>query len=168
VNPPPPFWRRALRALWQWPLALLILFEEWGWEPLHRLLLRIGRWPGFRWLEARIQTLPPKAALLVLVLPSLLILPIKLLALWAISQGHALLGLAVILGAKVLGTAVLARLFNLTQPALMQLGWFARYYLRFSVWKAALLARVRASWPWRWGRVLKHRAKRSWKALMWG
>ena len=28
--------RRALKALFSWALALLILFEEWGWEPLDR------------------------------------------------------------------------------------------------------------------------------------
>ncbi|MES2717162.1 MAG: hypothetical protein V4795_15430 [Pseudomonadota bacterium] len=31
--------RRAAGAL----LALLILFEEWGWEPLQRALARLGR-----------------------------------------------------------------------------------------------------------------------------
>ena len=29
-------------------LALLILFEEWGWEPISRLMARIGSLPVFR------------------------------------------------------------------------------------------------------------------------
>ena len=60
---------RLLRAL-LWPFkclaALLILFEEWGWEPLQRVLARIARWPGFRWLDAAIRRLPPYAALALL------------------------------------------------------------------------------------------------------
>lgn len=59
---------------------------------------------------------------------------------------HKLFGVLLILGAKVVGTAVVAHLFALTQPALMRLPWFARYYTRWSGWKAALLARVRTSW----------------------
>jgi hypothetical protein len=157
-------WRWLARLL-QWPLALLILFEEWGWEPLQRLLARIGRWPGLRWLEARIQRLPPPAALALFLLPSLALLPVKLLALWLIGQGQAGLGLGVILAAKLVGTAVVARLFSLTQPALMQLAWFARLYTRWTGWKDALLAQVRASGPWRWGRALARRLRRAWPRL---
>jgi len=151
-----------LLKLAQWPLALLILFEEWGWEPLQRALAWIGRWPGFRWIEARVRALPPYAALALFLVPTLTLLPIKLLALWLIGQGHKLLGLAVILAAKLVGTAIVARLFTLTQPALMQLAWFARWHTRWTVWKDALLAGVRASWPWRASRVLKARWRRRW------
>ena len=161
--------RRALigllHALWQWPLALLILFEEWGWEPLQRVLARIGRWPGFRWIEGRVRGLPPYAALALFVVPALALLPIKLLALWLIRLGHAGLGVLIILATKLLGTAIVARLFSLTQPALMQLAWFARWYPRWTAWKTALLARVRASAPWRLARAMGMRARRVLRAL---
>ena len=100
-------------------VALVILFEEWGWEPLQRLLARLGRLPLLRQIEGLITRLPPKAALAVFLLPTLLLLPIKLLALWFIGNGHRLLGLLVIVAAKLVGTAVVARLFTLTRPALM-------------------------------------------------
>jgi len=145
--------RRGFEAL----LALVILFEEWGWEPLHRAMLWLGRWPPLAWIERRIGAMPPYAALVVFLLPTLLLLPIKLLALWLIGQGRAGLGLLVIVIAKLAGTALLARLFQLTQPALMQLAWFAHWYGRWTAWKEALLAQVRASWAWRVGRVVKRR-----------
>ena len=145
--------RRGFEAL----LALLILFEEWGWEPLRRVLAWVARLPPLAWLERRIVALPPYAALAVFVLPTLLLLPVKLAALWLIGIGKAGLGLAVIVMAKLVGTALLARLFQLTQPALMQLAWFARLYRRWTVWKEAVLAHVRASWAWRVGRVVKRR-----------
>lgn len=152
-------WRRWWRALWQWPLALLILFEEWGWEPLQRAVARVGRWPGFRRVEGWVQRLPPYGALAVLALPSLLLLPVKLLALWSIAHGHGLLGAGVIVTAKLGGTALVARLFTLTQPALMQMPWFARLHGRWTAWKTRLLAAVRASAPWRLGRMLRRQAR---------
>lgn len=156
---------RLLKAVFGWLLALLILFEEWGWEPLQRALAWVGRLPGLRWLEARIQTLPPYGALALFLLPTLLLLPVKLLALWAISHGQLLLGTLVILGAKLAGTAVVARLFTLTRPALLKLAWFAHWHARWITWKDNLLAQVRASWPWRLGRVVKHRLHQRWLRL---
>lgn len=157
--------RRLLIALLQWPLALLILFEEWGWEPLQRVLASIGQWPGLRWMERRISALPPYAALALFIVPTALLLPIKLLALFLIEQGRPVLGTLLILIAKLVGTAVVARLFALTQPALMRLGWFAHWYGRWTVWKDALLAQIRASAPWRLARVLKALLRRRWAAL---
>lgn len=148
-----------------WLLALVIVFEEWGWLPLQALLARLGSWPGLRWIEAWVRQLPPWAALLVFALPTALLLPVKLIALWTIGNGHVVLGMVVIALAKVAGTAVVARLFTLTRPALLQLRWFAWTYAHWLQFKERLLLRVRASWPWRVGRVLRRRAQRSWRTL---
>ncbi|MBI5256983.1 MAG: hypothetical protein HY855_10830 [Burkholderiales bacterium] len=153
---------RALRAMASGVLALLILFEEWGWEPLQRAMAWVARLPVLRRIEQLIVRLPPRAALLVFLLPSLLLLPVKLLALWLVAQGQQWLGLGVIVLAKLAGTAVVARLFTLTKPALMRMAWFASVYGRWSRWKEALLAHVRASWAWRWGRAFKRQFKRRW------
>lgn len=153
---------RGIRSLLTGLLALLILFEEWGWEPLQRALACIGRLPVLRQIEALITRLPPRLALLVFLLPSLLLLPVKLLAIWLIAIGQKTLGLLVILLAKIGGTAVVARLFALTKPALMRMDWFARLYTRWSAWKESLLARVRASWAWRTGRALKRFLRMRW------
>jgi hypothetical protein len=47
------------------------------------------------------------------------------------------------------------RLFLLTQPALMQIGWFSWAYDTIMPWKDALVERVRASTVWRVGRIVK-------------
>jgi hypothetical protein len=166
------FWRtlaglplRLLKALLGWLLALVILFEEWGWEPLQRALAWVGRLPGLRWAERRIQTLPPYGALALFLLPTLLLLPVKLLALWLIGQGKVFAGTLVILSAKVVGTAIVARLFTLTQPALMRMGWFANLYGGWTIWKTGLLTQVRASWAWRFARIVKHRMKQRWHQM---
>jgi hypothetical protein len=144
-------------------LAVLILFEEWGWDALHRAAARLARWPPWARLEARITHLTPYPALALFGLPALSLLPVKLLALMLIGQSRPVLGVLVIVLAKVLGTAVVARLYALTQPALMQLAWFARLHTRWVVWKDALLLRVRASLPWRWARRLRSAARRRWR-----
>lgn len=154
-----------LRWLLRLLLALVILFEEWGWEPLQRAMAWLGRLPLLRQLEAGLRRLPPYAALLALALPSLLLIPVKLGALWLIGKGQALLGLGLILAAKLFGTALVARLFQLVQPALLQLAWFAQLYARWSAWKGALLDWVRASELWRWARAFKLRLRRLLRAM---
>lgn len=138
-------------------LALVILFEEWGWDSLSRALGRLAALPPVRWLEARIAGLPPYGALAVFLVPSAMLVPVKLAALWFIAHGHAGLGVAVIVLAKLAGTAVLARLFSLTRASLMQLAWFARWHDRWVAFKDELLAVVRASAAWRAARALRRR-----------
>ena len=141
--------RRALRSVFHWTVALVILFEEWGWEPLGRLFAKLARLPFVGATEKWIAALPPYGALAVYAVPFLVLLPVKLFALWLISQGHALYWVTFIVAAKLAGTAALARLYTLTHPALMRLEWFARLYARWTAWKEALIAQVRASAAWR-------------------
>lgn len=157
--------KTALHRLITGLLALLLLFEEWGWEPLARAMAWLGRLPGLAALERRIASLGKWPALCVFGVPMLALLPIKLLALSLFGMGRPVLALSLLIAAKLAGTAVVARLFQLTQPALMQFGWFAHWYPRWSAWKEALLGRIRASWAWRQGRHLKQAAARALRRL---
>ena len=150
---------KILRGLLLAPVALFLLFEEWGWEPLAACFAALGRLPLLRQLEGLIVRLPPWAALLAFGVPVLALLPIKLLALYLLGEGHMAAGLGLVIAAKLAGTALAARLFQLTQPALMQLAWFARIYTPWKRWKDSTLAQVRSSWPWRMARQLKQRTR---------
>lgn len=154
---------RLLRALATWVVALILIFEEWGWEPLSRALGWIARLPILAWVERRVAALPPYAALPVLALPAALLLPFKLAALWLMGQGHVVLGIAVLVLAKIVGTAVVARLFQLTKPQLLKLAWFATGYARWVAWKTDLVERVRASAPWRAARAFKAGVRAAWR-----
>ncbi|MBI2770786.1 MAG: hypothetical protein HYX47_14260 [Burkholderiales bacterium] len=154
--------RRALRHFFLGLVALLLLFEEWGWEPLAALVGRLARLPFWAWLERQVCRLPPWGAVLAFAAPALALLPVKLLALYTIGRGHPMLGLVVLLAAKLLGTALVARLFKLTEPALMRLPWFARWYPRWKAWKDRLIAQARASEAWLAMRRLRSRAKARW------
>jgi hypothetical protein len=153
--------RPVLRTALQIVLALLILLEEWGWRPLAELLGRLARWQPWARLETAIARLPPYAALVVFVVPSVFLLPLKFLAVFLIAKGYFLIAGLLFAGAKVVATALVARLFMLTQPALMQIGWFAWGYDTVMPWKDALVERVRASLVWRVGRLWKEQAKRA-------
>jgi len=158
------FWQLArpvLRWTAQIVLALLIVLEEWGWQPLADLLGRLARWQPWARVETAIARLPPYAALVVFALPSLLLLPLKFLALFLIAKGQLVLAGFLFAAAKVGATALVARLFMLTRPALMQIAWFAWAYDRFIPWKNALEEYVRSSYVWRVGRVWKERVKRA-------
>jgi len=82
--------RRVLRTALEIALALIILFEEWGWRPLADLLGRLARWRPWAAIESVIMRLPPYAALVVFVLPTTLLLPLKLLALLLIAKGQVI------------------------------------------------------------------------------
>ncbi|WP_295855712.1 hypothetical protein [uncultured Xylophilus sp.] len=162
--PPRRSWtRRLFRGLVALLLVPVLLFEEWGWEPLAALVARLGRLPVWAALERAIRRLPPWAALLAFGLPVVLLLPVKLLALYLFGRGHVATGCVLLVGAKIAGTAVVARLFQLTQPALMGLPLFARWYPRWKRWKDAVLAWVRASAPWRAQRRGRIAARRRWR-----
>jgi len=154
--------RRLLRHAFTAFFALVLLFEEWGWEPLAALLAKLARLPLWAWVERGIAALPPWGAMALFAAPALALFPVKVLALFLIGRGHAFAGLAVLAGAKLVGTAVLARLFTLTQPALMRLAWFARWYPRWKAWKDGVIAQVRASQLWRTASGWKAHARARW------
>lgn len=165
--------KRILKSLVFGILAIVLLFEEWGWEPLANVFRRLARLPLWAQLEQRIAGLPRWGALMVFGVPMVALFPVKLLALFLLGQGHAVAGLMLLVGAKLLGTAVLARLFQLTQPALMQFTFFAHWYPRWKAWKDGFMARIRQSEPWQMGRRIKTRVKaqvksrvRVWAAAM--
>jgi hypothetical protein len=138
-------------------VALVILFEEWGWRPLSAFVARLARFAPVAALERFIAGLPPYAALAVLALPTSLLLPLKFIAVWLLANGHFATATALFIGAKIASTALIAHLFLLVKPALMRIGWFARAHDVFVPWKDRLYAQIRASWIWRYGRVLKAR-----------
>lgn len=120
--------KRALTPPFILLAAFLLWFWEWLWEPLAQLMARIGRLPLLRLADAWIAGAPPYPALACFLIPGAALLPFKLIGLYFIAHGAPLLGIATFLGAKVVGTALLAHIFSLTKPQLLQIAWFARAY----------------------------------------
>jgi hypothetical protein len=155
---------RVLRGVLLTLAWIVLLIEEWGWRPLVALVARSARWPPLARLEARIARVPPRFALVLFLVPAVLLFPIKLLALWLIHEGSAVLGISVIVVAKLLGTALVGRLFVLTEPQLMQFAWFVRAMDWWIATRERLKALVVERTAWRAARDAMRRA-RAWVRL---
>lgn len=109
-------------------LALLLIFEEWLWGKLLLLTSQMGQWPIIRQTEAKLRQLPKYAALSAIAIPWLLLLPVKFVAVKLVTHHHQFLGLLVLLSAKVIGTAIVARVFSLTRDEALKIIWFKKLY----------------------------------------
>lgn len=148
---------RGLRAVLLAFAAVILAIEEWGWRPLSAWAGRLAHWPPVSRLEARIRGTSPRKALLLFLIPALLLFPIKLVALWFIQQGRTALGVIVIVTAKLIGTALVGRLFVITEPQLMRFAWFARALTWWQFTKRSVRNVVTGSAAWKAVRRLKRR-----------
>jgi hypothetical protein len=124
--------------------ALLMWIEEWLWEHLKVFTAWVARFPLFKWIERQIQRLPPYPTMAVFLLPGTVLFPIKLGAVWLMTHGYVLVGIGVIVAAKIVGTAVVARLYVICQPKLMTIGWFARLHDWLTATRDRLYSAIRA------------------------
>ena len=165
----PPPRSRSLRNRLLSPLvvagALLLLLEEWCWAFGLSLVRGVADWPFFKVIDRRIAALSPYPALCLFVLPALLLLPVKLLALLAMGAGYPLTGICVFVVAKIGGAALVARVYFLTRPALLTLPWFARWHNAFIRLKDDWLGRLRATGFYRSAGLMSARLRASGRLL---
>lgn len=138
-------WQRLLLFPLTFSAAVIVILEDWLWDDLARWIGYLGRLPVFRQIETLIQKAPPPLALSLFILPSLLLIPVKLAALWFISKGHAIWGISVMVSAKIAGTALVARLFTLTKDKLLTIRWFAFLYEKVVVFKKKVYDTIKLS-----------------------
>lgn len=142
--------KRIITAPFVFVAAIIILLEDWLWDDLQRIAAAIGSLPIFRQIERLIVKLPRAGALALFLVPSAVLIPVKLLALYFISRSHTVIGLGIIVGAKIAGTALVARLFTLTKPKLLTFGWFAWAYERLLAFKARVYTAIKSSAVYNW------------------
>lgn len=120
---PPISARNGVMAILLWVAAVALLFEEWFWPRSIRAIARIGDALHLTVVSDWIRRRPPSQALALFVLPVLVLYPFKVLALIALANGDVVLGGAAFVAAKLVATAVFARLYELTEPALAHYAW---------------------------------------------
>ncbi len=171
--------RRFFKKLFILPMvvlaALFMFVEEWLWDHLTTFMAWVARAPALRWLERKLAALPPYGAMAVFLIPGLLLLPVKLAALYLMTHGHPGRGLAVIIAAKVIGTAIVARIFTVCRPSLLTVRWFRRLYEWIVRVKTRLYTAIKAMPAWatavRWKNAIKAllpkkgMLTRQWKAI---
>ena len=128
--------------------AAIVFFEEVLLRYLGLAMAALAKWPPVAWVEGRLRQLPPWAAVLAFAAPSLLVLPVKLSALWFAFHHHYGLALASVIAGKMLATALVARLYRVLHPTLEKIGWFARAEAWLFDWRDRIYAFVRALPAW--------------------
>ena len=83
-----------------------------------------------RRVGARIAGLPPRAILLLFVVPLAVIEPFKIYALYLIGQGRFAAAAATFVAAKVVGLGLAERLFSIGRDKLLSIPWFAWCHAR--------------------------------------
>lgn len=141
--------RRILRPILIF-LAIVFLIEAWLWDRLEPIVAwvvdRIPLEALKRRLAAWIDHLPPPATLIVFVVPFVVLFPLKLFALWLITEGEIMSAAGVLIVAKVIGLAVTAFVFDVTREKLLLMPWFSTIYYRvlaLRAWAHELVAPIK-------------------------
>ena len=148
--------KRILAAPFVFLAAAILAFEDWLWRPLLAWLRSLARWPIVKAIELRVSKIKPWPALLLFGIPMLLLLPFKFAGLYLIAHGKRMLGGLVFIAAKVVGTALVAWVYALTEPALSQLAWFVTARGKFLSFKHWAYEQVRSNLIWRFTRRKVH------------
>jgi len=99
-------------------------------------------------LERWVAETGPGGMLLALLAPTAVIVPAKLLGFWVMAHGHFVLGLTIILVAKMVGMSVLVRLYAVGRDKLLAIGWYRRLHDGVLHVKAWAYDHVRATAVW--------------------
>jgi hypothetical protein len=106
--------------------ALVLLFEEWFWDRTADGFSRLSRCRAVARAEAWARRRPRGQALALFALPCAVVYPCKALAIVAMGAGYVSGGVAAFVLAKLLATALFARVYQLTEPAIVQYRWVRR------------------------------------------
>ena len=143
-----------LKRLLSAPLAVVLL----GYDALDAVFGPLVRpaiaWASslaiFRRLGAAISTLPPYAALVLLVVPFAAIEPLKFVALYWLAEGHFVTGTVTLALAYLASVFICERIFHAAKAQLLTIGWFARLYFYMTSVRDRALAFLRATAVWLW------------------
>jgi hypothetical protein len=83
----------------------------------------------------RLQKMSPYLSLVLLLVPLLLVEPLKLVAVFIAGKGHWLTGTGMLVGAYAVSLLFVERLFRVVKPKLMTLSWFARLWTWSTVFR---------------------------------
>jgi hypothetical protein len=120
---------------------------------------------AWRWVRRTrdwVMTLNPYMALCLLLVPWLILEPLKPLGFLLFHRHHHLAATIVIVVGELAKLATFDQLFDMAKPRLLSLHWFARLY---ETWRAAL-HRLRMLFSWSKLRVWQHWLHEYWRAFV--
>jgi hypothetical protein len=123
--------RRCITHALLFIAAVVLLVEEWLWDRSNDAFAHLGTLPLVRRVEAWCRARPRGQALALFLVPVAVVYPCKMLAVLAVGMGYVTGGVAAFLLAKVVATALFARVYRLTEPSIMQYASLRRGRDRF-------------------------------------
>jgi hypothetical protein len=108
--------------------ALLVIFEEWLWDALAILGQWFSRILRLEKFDAWLLAASPNQALLAFFIPLIVVTPFNLLAVFLLTHGSIVQGIALEIIVKLVGTLLIARIFRLVKTALLTFIWLAKIY----------------------------------------
>jgi len=82
-------------------------------------------------IRRRLQKISPYLSLVLLLIPLLLVEPLKVVALVVAGKGHWLTGTGMLVVTYAASLLIVERLFRVVKPKLMMMGWFAKLWAGF-------------------------------------
>ena len=137
--------RRLGRDLLTAAAILWFLIDELVWRRVQASFAWLHDLRLLRRLEHRVQKLPPYGALALFALPGAATFPAKLFALW-ISVRSPVLGILVLVIAKLVSSGICAWIYRVTKAQLLTIGWFAPLHDKVLAWHEAVVSRLRDAW----------------------
>lgn len=121
---------------------------------------QIGAWHWVQATRRRIETFSPYTSLLVLIIPWIILEPIKPIGLIVLHHRHILAGTTIVIIGELLKLAIFDQLFEMTKPKLLTLLWFSRCY---ATWRRTV-DHLKAIPVWQtikqWGRAIRLQVRR--------
>jgi hypothetical protein len=140
-------------------LAIILLIEEWLWDILsalgHYLISHLGLARFELWLSKR----TPNQALLAISIPIILVTPLNIAAVWLLTQGLIIQGIALEIVAKLLGTLFIARFFALTKSQLLSFSLIAVVYNTVTGWVRWAHQKITQTFVYQFAKKLKAQIK---------
>jgi hypothetical protein len=149
-------------------VAAIVFIEETLLHYLGLAMAALAKWPPIAQLEAWLRGLPPWLALMAFVAPSLLVIPIKLSAVWFAFHHQYGLSLASLVVGKMLATALVARLYQVLRPSLAKMPWYLRAETWLFDWRDRLYAFVRALPAWQRATAMVRRTRLWMREMVFG
>lgn len=115
--------KRILSSIFVFVATLFIFFEEWLWFRLLKGMKTIASLPVIRNIENVLRNQNKWVSLAIFIIPELSFIPVKLSVVWLIGNNHMMSGVILFITAKIVGTALFAWMWDVTQDKITQFNW---------------------------------------------
>lgn len=152
-----------------WFTVWFLIFEEWLWDTLKSYSALLAKKLHLQQVEWWIANTSPSMALITLAIPSIIITPFNLYALFMIAHGMVVQGIILEVVAKLVGTLLLSRIFALTKTQLLTFGWFNYCYTKIMLLLDWAHATIKATETYKaavaFKQTIKQRIKQLWSGV---